>query len=104
MHEFVLSAKKYKEKGIFALNIAKRLIDHGVHPPTIYFPAIVEEAMMIEPTETESIEDLDNLFNIYEKITREAEDEPDMVKNAPISTKAARVDELNTVKNPVFKD
>ena len=104
MHEFVLSAKKYKEKGISALNIAKRLIDHGVHPPTVYFPVIVEEAMMIEPTETESIEDLDNLFNIYEKITYEAEDNPDMVRNAPISTKTARVDELNAVKNPVFKD
>jgi glycine dehydrogenase subunit 2 len=100
----VLSAKKYKEKGISALNIAKRLIDYGVHPPTVYFPVIVEEAMMIEPTETESIEDLDNLFNIYEKITYEAEDNPDMVRNAPISTKTARVDELNAVKNPVFKD
>jgi len=104
MHEFVLSAKKYKEKGISALNIAKRLIDYGIHPPTIYFPAMVEEAMMIEPTETESINNLDNLINIYEKITCEAENDPDMIRNAPLSTKTARVDELNAVKNPVFKD
>ena len=71
MHEFVISTKRYRQAGGTALNIAKRMIDYGVHPPTIYFPVIVEEAMMIEPTETESLENLDYLVEIFKNILKE---------------------------------
>jgi glycine dehydrogenase subunit 2 len=104
MHEFVLSAKKYKNKGITALNIAKRLIDYGYHPPTIYFPIIVEEAMMIEPTETESIENLDNFFDIFEKIVDEIEHNPEIVINAPVNTLTGRINELQALQKPIFKE
>jgi len=104
MHEFVASAARYKKKGVSALNIAKRMIDYGVHPPTIYFPAIVEEAMMIEPTETESIESLDNLAGVFEKIVKEIESRPELLENAPVSTETKRVDELKALKEPVLKE
>ena len=68
MHEFVVSVKNLKEIGANALNISKRIIDYGIHPPTIYFPSIIEEAIMIEPTETENIDRLDNLIEILKKI------------------------------------
>jgi len=68
MHEFVISVKNLKEIGANALNISKRIIDYGIHPPTIYFPSIIEEAIMIEPTETENIDRLDNLIEILKKI------------------------------------
>ncbi|MBC8387474.1 MAG: aminomethyl-transferring glycine dehydrogenase subunit GcvPB [Actinobacteria bacterium] len=104
MHEFVMSAKKYKDKGGSALNIAKRLIDYGIHPPTIYFPPIVEEAMMIEPTETENIESLDNLTEVFSKIVKEIERNPEVLKNAPIGAGTKRVDELKAVKKPILKE
>ena len=104
MHEFVMSAKKYKESGGTALNIAKRLIDYGIHPPTIYFPAIVEEALMVEPTETESIENLDELIEVFAQIKKEIEKEPEVLKGAPISTAIKRLDELRALKDPVFKE
>jgi glycine dehydrogenase subunit 2 len=104
MHEFVLSAKKYKESGGTALNIAKRLIDYKVHPPTIYFPPIVDEALMVEPTETESIEDLDGLIEIFEQIVMEINKNPELLMNAPISSETKRVDELKAVKQPIFKE
>jgi glycine dehydrogenase subunit 2 len=94
MHEFVLSANKQKQNGVRALDIAKRLLDFGVHPPTVYFPLIVDEAMMIEPTETESIESLDNFINAMLTIADEAENDPEYVQAAPHETFYKRLDEV----------
>lgn len=103
MHEFVMSAKRYKEKGGTALNIAKRMIDYGIHPPTIYFPHIVEEAMMIEPTETENLENLDKLIEIFKNIIMELNTDPGIVINAPGKAVIGRADELKALKEPVLK-
>ncbi len=103
MHEFVISTKRYRQAGGTALNIAKRMIDYGVHPPTIYFPVIVEEAMMIEPTETESLENLDYLVEIFKNILKELENSPEIVKNAPISSITGRINELKAIKEPILK-
>ncbi len=98
-HEFVISAKWQKEKyGVRALDIAKRLIDYGFHPPTIYFPLIVEEALMIEPTETESKETLDAFCDAMIKIAKECETDPEMVKHAPYSTPVGRLDEAKAAR------
>jgi len=104
MHEFVLSMKKMKEKyGISSLDVAKGLLDYGVHPPTIYFPSIVPESMMIEPTETESKETLDSfvdtMLNIYEK----AKNNPEELHTAPHNTAVRRVDEVLAVKQAILK-
>jgi len=104
LHEFVISLKKYKYKSGTALNIAKRLIDYGIHPPTIYFPSIVEEAMMIEPTETESLENLNRLISIFKKIVEEISNNPETIINAPVNTKIGRVDELKAVKEPILRE
>jgi glycine dehydrogenase subunit 2 len=94
-HEFVLSANKIKnEKGISALDISKRLLDYGIHPPTIYFPQIVSEALMIEPTETESKEELDNFIDKIIKIGKEAYKDPDILRKSPRFTAVDRVDEV----------
>lgn len=99
-HEFVLSCEKLKqEKEIRAMDVAKRLLDHGIHPPTIYFPLIVKEALMIEPTETESKEDLDKFIDALIKI---ADEDPEIVKNAPNNTPVKRVDEVGATKNPIL--
>ena len=99
-HEFVLSCEKLKqEKQIKAMDIAKRLLDHGLHPPTIYFPLIVKEALMIEPTETESKKDLDKYIDTLIKIANE---DPDVIKSAPNNTTVKRVDELGATKNPIL--
>ncbi|MDD3520258.1 MAG: aminomethyl-transferring glycine dehydrogenase subunit GcvPB, partial [Actinomycetota bacterium] len=103
MHEFVLSAKKYRDKGGSALHIAKRIIDYGIHPPTIYFPIIVEEAMMIEPTETEDIQQLDKLVNIFNMIIEELESNPEAVINAPVNTEIGKLDEIKALKEPILK-
>ena len=100
MHEFVLTAKRHvKENGVRALDIAKRMIDYGVHPPTIYFPTIIPECMMFEPTETESKESLDSLIDIMRKIANEIESCPDMLKKAPHVTPVGRLDEVKAVKD-----
>jgi len=94
MHEFVLSAENIKRKyGVRALDIAKRLLDYGFHAPTMYFPLIVKEALMIEPTETESIETLDSFVETIERIMKEIEKDPDVLKNAPHNTPVRRLDE-----------
>jgi glycine dehydrogenase subunit 2 len=97
MHEFVLSASKQKERGVTATNIAKRLLDYGVHAPTIYFPLLVPEAMMIEPTETESKETLDQFTEIMLQIDQES---PDMVRSAPHKTPVGRLDEALAARKP----
>ena len=88
---------------ISTLDIAKRLMDFGYHPPTIYFPLIVKEAMMIEPTETESRERLDEFIEAMRSIAREAQQDPDKVKNAPHSTVIVRVDEVAAARHPIVK-
>jgi glycine dehydrogenase subunit 2 len=102
MHEVVFSAKKQKQFTIRALDIAKRLIDLGFHPPTIYFPLIVSEALMIEPTETESRATLDGFIEAMLQIAREAETTPDLLHNAPVTQPVKRLDEVRAVKAPVL--
>jgi glycine dehydrogenase subunit 2 len=93
-----LSSKKFGEKS--ALNIAKRLMDYGFHPPTIYFPLIVPEALMIEPTETESKETLDRFALALKKIATEIKEAPEMVKESPVSTPVGRLDEVAAARRP----
>jgi len=100
MHEFVLSALRQKEKGVRAMDIAKRLLDFGIHAPTVYFPLIVEEAMMIEPTETESKETLDRFVLTMIEIAREVEDNPKKVTDAPTQTSVKRPDEVLAARQP----
>jgi glycine dehydrogenase subunit 2 len=97
-HEFVLSSKKFGEKS--ALNIAKRLLDYGFHPPTIYFPLIVREALMIEPTETESKETLDRFASALRSIAKEIKENPDIVKGAPYTKSVGRLDEVAAARKP----
>ncbi len=98
MHEFVLSFKK--QKGVSTLDIAKRLLDYGFHAPTIYFPLIVEEALMIEPTETESKETLDAFASALISIANEIETQPELLKGAPHTTPIARLDEVKAAREP----
>ncbi len=98
MHEFVASGKKQKKQGVNTLAIAKRLLDYGVHAPTIYFPLVVSEAIMIEPTETESKEELDNFIDIMKKIAQEAMIDPGLVNGAPYTTPVTRVDEVSAAR------
>jgi glycine dehydrogenase subunit 2 len=93
MHEFVLSGRGLRKHGVRTLDVAKRLLDFGVHAPTVYFPLIVEEALMIEPTETETLDRLDHFAAAMERIAREAEDNPQILKDAPLSTPNSRLDE-----------
>ena len=103
MHEFVLSGKAQKAQGVKTLDIAKRLLDFGVHPPTIYFPLIVDEAIMIEPTETEGKETLDYFIGAMLQIAKEAEETPEKVINAPHTTPISRLDEVAAARNPILR-
>jgi len=103
MHEFVLGGLKEETNGVITLDIAKRLLDYGYHPPTIYFPLIVHEAMMIEPTETESRETLDEFIEALIKIAKEAKDDPNMLKEAPHNTPVRRIDEALAARSPILK-
>jgi glycine dehydrogenase subunit 2 len=104
MHEFVLSARGLKrEHGVSALDVAKRLMDYDFHPPTIYFPLIVPEALMIEPTETESKETLDAFVEAMAAIAREAADDPETVKGAPHGRPVKRLDEVKAAKRAIVK-
>ncbi|WP_434511531.1 aminomethyl-transferring glycine dehydrogenase subunit GcvPB [Desulfitobacterium sp. AusDCA] len=100
MHEFIITPKDLKPYGIHTLDIAKRLLDYGYHPPTIYFPLIVEEAMMIEPTETESLETLEKFANSLIRIAEEGKTDPKKVKNAPYDTLITRLDETSAARHP----
>lgn len=102
-HELVLSCEKIrKETGCKALDIAKRLLDYGIHAPTIYFPLIVPEALMIEPTESESRRDLDTFVEVMLTIKKECYETPELVKEAPHSTAVGRLDEVKAARNPVL--
>jgi glycine dehydrogenase subunit 2 len=104
MHEFVLSARRLKrEHGITALDVAKRLMDYGFHPPTIYFPLVVPEALMIEPTETETKETLDAFADAMVAIAREAAEQPDVLKQAPHDRPVQRLDEVKAAKRAVVR-
>jgi glycine dehydrogenase subunit 2 len=104
MHEFVLSGAPMKaELGIKTLDLAKRLLDFGVHPPTVYFPLIVDEALLIEPTETETRETLDRFAEIVLEILREAREDPTIAQNAPYSTPVRRLDEAGAARRPVVR-
>jgi glycine dehydrogenase subunit 2 len=104
MHEFVLSARKLKrEHGITATDVAKRLMDYGFHPPTIYFPLVVPEALMIEPTETEAKETLDAFVDAMVAIAGEAADDPEVLRQAPHARPVKRLDEVRAAKRAVVK-
>jgi glycine dehydrogenase subunit 2 len=99
-HECVFSDARQIPHGVHTLDIAKRLMDYGFHPPTIYFPLIVRGALMIEPTETESKETLDQFIAAMKKIAEEAEREPELVRSAPHKTKISRLDEVKAARQP----
>jgi glycine dehydrogenase subunit 2 len=104
MHEFVLSAKNLKrDYGVTALDVAKRLMDYGYHPPTIYFPLVVPEALMIEPTETETKETLDAFCDAMLAIAKEAAESPELLKEAPHHRPVRRLDEVRAAKHPIVK-
>ncbi len=100
MHEFVLSGVKQKERGVNTLNFAKRMLDYGVHAPTVYFPLVVPEAMMIEPTETECKETLDRFIEIMMTIDKEIDEDKELVLSAPIKTPVGRLDEAAAARKP----
>ena len=101
-HEFVFDGLKDKSTGVTTLNVAKRLLDYGFHAPTIYFPLLFHESMMIEPTETESLETLDEFIDVMHKVAKEARETPDVVKDAPLSTIVRKLDETTAAKNPIL--
>src|SRR5206468_7689084 len=102
MHEFVLSARSLKrEHGISATDVAKRLMDYGFHPPTIYFPLVVPEALMIEPTETEAKETLDAFADAMLAIADEAANDPELIKDAPHGRPVKRLDEVRAAKRAI---
>jgi glycine dehydrogenase subunit 2 len=104
MHEFVLSgAPMKKQLGLKTLDLAKRLLDFGYHPPTVYFPLVVEEALMIEPTETETRETLEGFAEVIAEILTEAAEDPEIARNAPYSTPVRRLDEAAAAKRPVIR-
>jgi glycine dehydrogenase subunit 2 len=104
MHEFVLSGAAMKrELGIKTLDLAKRLLDHGFHPPTVYFPLLVDEALLVEPTETETRETLDAFADAVAAILREAAEDPEIARNAPYTTPVRRLDEAGAAKRPVIR-
>jgi glycine dehydrogenase subunit 2 len=105
MHEFVLSgAPMKKELGIRTLDLAKRLLDHGMHPPTVYFPLVVEEALLVEPTETETRETLDAFVDAIAAIVAEAAEDPEIARNAPYTTPVRRLDEAGAAKRPRVRE
>jgi glycine dehydrogenase subunit 2 len=103
MHEFVLSGAPMKrDLKIKTLDLAKRLLDHGFHPPTVYFPLLVDEALMVEPTETETRETLDEFADAIAEILAEAGEDPGIAEQAPYTTPVRRLDEVAAAKRPVI--
>jgi glycine dehydrogenase subunit 2 len=103
LHEVVFSGSRQRAKGVHTSDVAKRLIDYGFHPPTVYFPLIVDEALMIEPTETESKETLDAFCAAMLAIAREAEEEPELLRSAPHDAPLRRLDEAGAARHPVLR-
>jgi glycine dehydrogenase subunit 2 len=103
-HEFVASGKRLRdETGLRTLDVAKRLIDHGFHPPTIYFPLIVEECLLVEPTETETLDDLDAFADALLAVAREAHERPELLREAPLTTPVRRLDEATAARRPELR-
>jgi glycine dehydrogenase subunit 2 len=102
MHEFVLTLKSAKDKGIHAGDIGKRLLDFGFHAPTVHFPLVVEEALMIEPTETESKQTLDQFVQAMNQIVQEIDENPNLVKMAPHTLPICRPDEVLAARKPIL--
>lgn len=102
-HEFVLGGLDKENYEVTTLDVAKRLLDYGYHPPTIYFPLIVDNAIMIEPTETESLETLDGFIETMKKIAKEAKEDPELLKTAPHNTIVRRIDEVRAARTPILK-
>jgi len=100
MHEVVFSGKQQKAKGVHTMDIAKRLLDYGFHPPTVYFPLVVDEAIMTEPTETESKATLDAYIDAMKEIAREAEENPEILHTAPHNTPVRRLDDVSAARQP----
>jgi glycine dehydrogenase subunit 2 len=100
-HEFVFDGLKDKSTGVTTMDVAKRLLDDGYHAPTIYFPLLFHESLMIEPTENESKETLDEFISVMRQIAEEAKTNPDEVKSAPHNTPIGRVDDVLAAKHPV---
>jgi glycine dehydrogenase subunit 2 len=101
MHEFVMTLEKLKkETGVSAMDVAKGLLDFGIHPPTMYFPLIVHEALMVEPTETESKETLEEAAEYFIKLYQIAQTAPEQLHEAPVNTKVRRLDEVGAARNP----
>ena len=100
MHEVVFSGKRQKAKGVHTMDIAKRLLDYGFHPPTVYFPLVVDEAIMTEPTETESKATLDAYIDTMKEIAREAEENPEVLHTAPHNTPVRRLDDVTAARQP----
>jgi glycine dehydrogenase subunit 2 len=100
-HEFVFDGLKDKSTGVTTMDVAKRLLDYGYHAPTIYFPLLFHESLMIEPTENESKETLDSFIAVMRKIAEEAQTDPELVKGAPHSTPIGRVDDVLAAKHPI---
>jgi glycine dehydrogenase subunit 2 len=104
MHEFVITLEKMKhETGVSALDTAKALVDYGMHPPTMYFPLIVHEALMVEPTETETVEALDEAVAVFRKVMEEAKAEPERMHDRPHTTRVCRPDEVKAARKPVVR-
>jgi glycine dehydrogenase subunit 2 len=103
MHEFVVSAEPLRQYGVRALDVAKRLLDYGIHPPTTYFPLIVKEALMMEPTETESKDDLDAFVAALRAVVEEARTDPELLRTAPHTMPVKRLDEVRAARQPVLK-
>ena len=104
MHEFVMTLEKLKhEHNVSALDVAKAMLDYGMHPPTMYFPLIVHEALMVEPTETESKKELDKAIAIYKEIYNTAITNPDTMPEMPMNTPVRRLDEVQAARKPVLR-
>lgn len=104
MHEFVMTLDRlHKETGVSALDIAKGLLDNGIHPPTMYFPLIVHEALMVEPTETESKATMDEAIEVFRSLARLAYENPEALHTAPHNTPVRRLDEVQAARNPVLR-
>ena len=103
MHEVVLNDKRLRDTGVSTMDIAKRLMDFGFHPPTVYFPLVVKNALLVEPTETESRQSLDEFVEAMNQIATEANESPELVKTAPHHTRLKRLDEARAARKPVLR-
>lgn len=104
MHEFVMSLEKlHHDKKVSALDVAKMLLDYGIHPPTMYFPLIVHEALMVEPTETESKETLDQAIDVFKRIYAAATEDPEKLHQCPVTTPVGRLDEVQAARKPILR-